>query len=617
MRKRISEEDKINIGKKLYWEYRFLFDFPAAWKIFLANIGLIPILSLLLTSLMGELSIFSLIKAIVIVSFISILGGSLNSFLFARFSPKRKTVFKLNRSLAFSLGSSIGFWFLLMLSRSFSELNPYLGMGFETYALGLVMAVPLIIGYALTIDERFFGALWKSSIIPILIIIIDYFVYPSARVFRVPNPILLFILTFFFAGGVFLGVYIPLYLGKVGSDMNATNGLRGFFFSWFEKEHEYLEKELENMSFERYIPMGIVKIRREDNGKELLLITSYVHPGPLLDVGSSNLPYILLNTFLTKSGKYAFELHGTCSHGENLPSRNEVYKLIENLLEEEEKIHADKPISEVIQLKYEDFTYTVQIFGNYLMIIASRSPKDFDDIALGIGMEAYGKIRGMGFDGLLVDAHNSLSAPLAYIETKEGTENALRLLRGVDVVLEKIRELKFLDARGGWSQFRCPSIPINEGLGPGGVMAFIEEVNDKKFGLIILDANNLKAGLREKILDYLISKGLIDFGEVVTTDTHSVNAHSPRKGAYPLIDEEKLHKLLPCIEKVVKEALADMGPIKADGAVKIIKTKIIGRENIEKIVSASGMMVRLFFIMVTLFDFLVLFFNTVLLMLLV
>ncbi|NIV68135.1 DUF2070 family protein, partial [Candidatus Bathyarchaeota archaeon] len=81
-------------------------------------------------------------------------------------------------------------------------------------------------------------------------------------------------------------------------------------------------------------------------------------------------------------------------------------------------------------------------------------------------------------------------------------------------------------------------ISPSEGIGPGGVIAVAFHLGEREMVLISIDGNNMEPGFREKAQSLLKAQGFDD-AEIITTDTHVVNAISLSSRGYPPIGRNK------------------------------------------------------------------------------
>jgi putative membrane protein len=123
---------------------------------------------------------------------------------------------------------------------------------------------------------------------------------------------------------------------------------------------------------------------------------------------------------------------------------------------------------------------------------------------------------------------------------------------------------------------------VEDGMGLGGICALVVKIGEQVSAYVIIDGNNMVSGLRDKILDSLGDLG-VDGGEVLTTDTHVVNAVvMTARGYHPLGEAIPHEKLISYVKDVVTEALNKREPASAAwcaGAVQNVK--VIGETQIE------------------------------------
>lgn len=112
----------------------------------------------------------------------------------------------------------------------------------------------------------------------------------------------------------------------------------------------------------------------------------------------------------------------------------------------------------------------------------------------------------------------------------------------------------------------------------------VVRVDSQTCAYITIDGNNMISGLREKILNAL-SKSGVDAGEVLTTDTHAVNAIvMTARGYYPLGEAISEEALIKHITLAVEEALKNMKTGATAWRVGTVpKVNVIGEKQIEEL----------------------------------
>jgi len=123
---------------------------------------------------------------------------------------------------------------------------------------------------------------------------------------------------------------------------------------------------------------------------------------------------------------------------------------------------------------------------------------------------------------------------------------------------------------------------LEDGMGPGGITTVVVKVGEQKTAYVVIDGNNMVSGLRESILSALHSIG-VDEGEVLTTDTHSVNALIlSERGYHPIGEAIDHERLIGHIKEATLAAMSDLEPVKAAcRSMTVPKVKVIGEKRLE------------------------------------
>ena len=373
---------------------------------------------------------------------------------------------------------------------------------------------------------------------------------------------------------------IGISIGRPGVEL-----ARAFAFAWGDHKFDYIEQLFDFLSHDERISIGLLEIKGGE--KKVLAIISNVHPGPFLNIGSSNLPFILSSHIKSRTGADVIVLHGACSHGQNIPKKAYVKELGENIintLREDFKFFSDNAIFKPVRIDSENFSFFIQRIGNKVLLIVSKKNSLFDDIDYRVGILVRELLKTYGLDGLLVDAHNSIrdirEARLLTLHDKESEE--------IINVVRKIKDIKWEPAHKsffGFANVPCNEISIKDGLGPLGISCLVYSIDEEKYAWVIIDSNNLGEGLRDLIREQLLLKGFRD-AEVLTTDTHYVNALGP-EGAYPLLGMEKKHELLSCILSACENAIRNMEKGSVRMGINEFHVRVLGEETVENLLRAA------------------------------
>ncbi|MEM2110330.1 MAG: DUF2070 family protein, partial [Candidatus Bathyarchaeia archaeon] len=177
-----------------------------------------------------------------------------------------------------------------------------------------------------------------------------------------------------------------------------------------------------------------------------------------------------------------------------------------------------------------------------------------------------------------VDAHNSIDGPF------DPEKVIAPVKKAVTKVLEKAVECKSSRFEVGAAKIVPKGFGIEDGMGPGGITVIVVKVSEQRTAYVTIDGNNMVSNLREKILLSLQELG-INNGEILTTDTHVVNAVViTERGYYPLGEKIDHESLIEDVKKATVEALKTMEPSEVAWQKEIVpNVKVIGEQQIDNL----------------------------------
>lgn len=343
--------------------------------------------------------------------------------------------------------------------------------------------------------------------------------------------------------------------------INGPQLLRAFGHDYLADNPTPLEKILTQIATTQDIPVEII-LFKDDQGPVACGVIEYIHPGPFRDIGSSGLPSTIIEHIKEKHGIPAFVMHGSCTHQQNLTTKEDypiVFAEIDRLIEETQ-VH-----DEVSGPHWSDggkYKVWTMFVGNDVLTISTSAPDFTDDISLDVGFDVANMIRErlpqVG-SVAVVDAHNCIDE--SAVSIVQGDPEAGEYVGTVSgAVFSTINESK-TRVQFGLHQVFPDNISQKEGIGPGGVIAVVLKQDDSEMVLISIDGNNMEPGFRENIQSLLKSKGF-DNVEAITTDTHVVNAISISSKGYPPIGRNKPNEILEHIVTASVKAQERVQPVK-------------------------------------------------------
>jgi len=378
----------------------------------------------------------------------------------------------------------------------------------------------------------------------------------------------------------FAFLYLINRVGKRIVNVPSLSILKAFLLNWIADLNTPFEDILEELSVERDIEVSILKFENQKSETKVVIILPSVHPGPFKNIGSSFLPSMLKKAVEQKFNCVACVPLGLLGHDLDLASQLQNQKIIDQTLKSLEDVESfEAGATPLVKVRNGFATVCCQIFGDIGLVTFSLAPKTTEDLpqelAYFVNMEA----RKYGINSCMVaNAHNSINGFVNHKETMESLKAAASLC------LRETTSTSKKPFKVGASTIMPKNFGLKDGMGPGGITSIVVEVDSQKFAYVIIDGNNLISGLREKILSSLCELGFSE-GEVLTTDTHSVNALTLTPRGYNPVGEVIPHDILVNhIKEAIKEAIAKMEIVQV-GYKRIVipKVKVIGKEPLEKL----------------------------------
>lgn len=356
--------------------------------------------------------------------------------------------------------------------------------------------------------------------------------------------------------------------------------LLSLFIAHMNEGSNSLENLFENMGESIETMVTFVSFKTKDKIKALFISPS-VHPGPLGDIGGSNMPTLLANRF----DHFTMVAHGPSTHDFNPVATKEIDKIEKAIKEGLEDVTYTSNASEFKRYNSEKANIGVQFFNEGMVILSTFAPNGSDDIEFGVGltMMTQSKSKCNVKDSIIVDCHNSFTP-----ESGEVLPGNPEVFQIIDVIDKIEKEKNENTMRVGCWQNNMDDLNKNEGVGESGIKTMIVEVNNQRTAYVLFDSNNMEIGFRQEIIDAV--KDLeIDEIEVMTTDTHSVNTIS--RGYNP-IGITKREEIIEYIKTGINESIKDLEEVKVGTGTKRIKNLMtFGPKNSTELISTISSIV--------------------------
>ena len=399
------------------------------------------------------------------------------------------------------------------------------------------------------------------------------------------GPVIFQIILKAFVASIIFVIAIYAFITVIASPFKKNLGigvldLLSLFIAHMNEGSNSLEGLFENMSEAIDTIVTFVSFKTE-NGIKALFISPSVHPGPLGDLGGSNMPTLLANKF----DCFTMVAHGPSTHDFNPIAVSEIDKIENSIRNGLERIEYSENASKFIRYNSEKANIGVQFFNEGMVILSTFAPEAVDDIEFGVGLTMMAQSRNHCNvkDSVIVDCHNSFTAESG--EVLPGNSEVFQLIDVIDLIEP---EQEKYDIKIGCHSDNMEDLDKNEGVGESGIKTMIIEVGNQRTAYVLFDANNMEIGFRQEIID-AVSDLEIDEIEVMTTDTHTVNTIS--RGYNP-IGIVKRAEIIEYARASIIEAIKDIEKVEVGtGTNKIKNLNTFGPKNSTELISTISSVV--------------------------
>ncbi len=315
------------------------------------------------------------------------------------------------------------------------------------------------------------------------------------------------------------------------------------------------------------VPITVFHFWKKDGTPKAIFVFPYVHPGPFGCVGGSDLP----NKLEKYTGiKNLMVFHTTTTHDNNIATEEDVKKIADAIkTNEKEKIR--DCISKFERFEVGNIVVGAQIFGERAMVFLLPIHRIFDDVDIRTGLALRRKLLSFFKDAAVVDAHNNFD------------EDAVPLILPMKLINEVKNKVKELmcdkPLRMGFASLTLQG----KSIGPGGIRVAVFEYGDENVAYVLLDGNNIKKGLRNKIINAL--SGVVQHAEIFSTDNHIVNYSF--LDLNPVGDKDDENVLIESIVKTVKSAISNIEDVSISSNTEMVELHMASRGQLHKLTEVT------------------------------
>src|SRR3989441_7540964 len=362
---------------------------------------------------------------------------------------------------------------------------------------------------------------------------------------------------------------------------------RSFLHHWLRKTPTALEEGLLTLSTEGSIETKILSFSREGSRPKASFVVSNFHPGPYRDMGSGGLPSELKQSLEESQHGVVQVPHGISNHKLNIVSHRDIDRLLSAARENYPSDHRIGKASLMIREKEDEAIVSGQVFGNIVLLTITLARMDMEDLPTSVSTDIEREASRLGFEVLIVDAHNSIVG-----QTSITPLQADRIVAAAIRVLGRLKALAQGPFSVGSAYDALDTYTLKDGIGPGGLSVMVVKTGSDVASYITIDGNNMQQGLRDQILQSIREAGVSD-AEVMTTDTHLVTGlvRSPL-GYYPVGAALPIATFVSQITQTVQKAVSNLEESSAGFSKFSLQMQVLGSETFQSITSFVGRVAR-------------------------
>jgi putative membrane protein len=541
----------------------------SAYVLFFSLPGIISVLSFILNSLYTNIWNFFYLSNVLITIYITTGGGVIISILF--FSKKSPLLTLPPKGWALQMNSL--FTGLMGLSLLIGQtITIFLrNVAFQEVFLILGTIISFIITYVIYFSFTTVGK-YGNFILAFVQPAIEITFY---SIFASQLPFLFFMraMLFFTICAVIFAIPYAKSLSRVNNIYRQATGIGGYpFIRAFvlsmltDGNDELLESFFDKIGVYSDVKIQYLAIRSEKT-KTLkgLFIIPQVHFGPFKTCGSSDLPAHIYETFKNIKGTTVY--HTTNDHALNLTSQKELEKILSRIKSDVKHIQEDSKIQWIkeVNTTSRNMSNSAKLLGidinNVAIVFLTRHPLPSDDIQMEIGEEIRRIAKAKGYrEIIIIDSHNSIIGDEVLIRNRSIEANDLISVSEKFLVSNKKSELSNkIEVQYGVAKDFMHEYSEKDGIGTGGLVVhlFQDIVLNQKTAFIHFDANNAYVDIRSFVLNKLQNRG-IEWGELTTSDSHTVARQFSPRGYSPIGDKITLERILEKIDTLLDEAESNL-----------------------------------------------------------
>ncbi|RLF21266.1 MAG: hypothetical protein DRJ68_03845 [Thermoprotei archaeon] len=382
-------------------------------------------------------------------------------------------------------------------------------------------------------------------------------------------------------------------LGEKLVGISAKRVFRAYVINWFTGAKEGLEQVFNHVGVDSEVSCDLAIALGPDGSVKGVIAVPQVHPGPLKNIGSSNLPPDMVKLLESATGSKALVLHGFVTHASDITSSRDYEKFLSEVatslksMWSSGRLRAASSISSpLVRVEAAGLSIGCQLIGGRPWVFLSGGDSGIEDVPEHFKARVERSISSkFGLKPILINAHNSYQdeVKLDLDEVEKG------VLEAVDLALKaSLNE----PVKVGLSRVELGEYSEAHGIGSAGVGVLVLERGGLKYCYVVVDANNSDRSFRERLRSEVVSMGFEDC-ELFTTDNHSlvhVRGVTAERGYYILGERIDVEHFLSIVKRAVEEACSKLCEAEVLYLTVKVRAHVLGEtghRNIEALMNES------------------------------
>ncbi len=294
-------------------------------------------------------------------------------------------------------------------------------------------------------------------------------------------------------------------------------------------------------SEKRSVPVNFIRILNPKGTEKCTFVFPYIHPGPFGTVGTSNLP-VRLQEKMSGIGGDLLVFHTSTTNNNNCSGDIDIENIAEGIKSNWGGNSRSNTMSFFTHEEKDGIIIDGMVYGDFGFVALNPGERKFDDIEITQGLELMKNMKSKGIMLDVLDGQNNFQ------HAGDAITDLSPFRSTIEDVFTKITPTH--PAKMGYFRAQINS----NAIGPMGGQACVFRIDDRMFGILLTDSNNITGDLMKAIRKKVSEK--LDYLAIYTTDNHIVNQSGLDMN--PLGEKDDIMELAGKFEGILNNAIDDL-----------------------------------------------------------